>query len=252
MTISVATIAHIVETSLCYHYLQYNYAVDGVDQFVDPICLAAAGRPAVDVLDAMRTSYHPPIIDLTPDQIASIRTTLYRAAVAHRGQFRKPRPTDPGLIPFVAHPVTAALYVGLFGGSPTLCIAELLHDVAEDCNIAVAPLVADLPLPDTEKREIVDIVAALTKSMDVTPRIRREQDTIDRVVAAPPGAVLCKMCDRIHNILGIDAFSDRFRLQYLEETDRLIDGMRDRAYACGYREAHTLLVELTDAARTSR
>jgi len=252
MTIPVATIAHIVETSLCYHYLQYNYAVDGVDQFVDPICLAAAGRPAVDVLDAMRTSYHPPIIDLTPDQIASIRTTLYRAAMAHRGQFRKPRPTDPGPIPFVAHPVTAALYVGLFGGSPTLCIAELLHDVAEDCNIAVAPLVADLPLPDTEKREIVDIVAALTKSMDVTPRIRREQDTIDRVVAAPPGAVLCKMCDRIHNILGIDAFSDRFRLQYLEETDRLIDGMRDRAYACGYREAHTLLVELTDAARTSR
>ena len=88
--------------------------------------------------------------------------------------------------------------------------------------------------------------------MDVTPRIRREQDTIDRVVAAPPGAVLCKMCDRIHNILGIDAFSDRFRLQYLEETDRLIDGMRERAYACGYRDAHTLLVELTDAARTSR
>lgn len=245
MTIPVATIARTVEQSFC----QQD---SDVELFVNPICLAAAGRPAVDVLDAMRTSYHPPIIDLTPDQIASIRTTLYRAAVAHRGQFRKPRPTDPGLIPFVAHPVTAALYVGLFGGSPTLCIAELLHDVAEDCNIAVAPLVADLPLPDTEKREIVDIVAALTKSMDVTPRIRREQDTIDRVVAAPPGAVLCKMCDRIHNILGIDAFSDRFRLQYLEETDRLIDGMRDRAYACGYREAHTLLVELTDAARTSR
>lgn len=252
MTIPIIAIARIVEGSLYQTYAHYNYAVTGIDLFATPICLAAAGRPAVDVLDAMRTSYHPPIIDLTPDQIASIRTTLYRAAVAHRGQFRKPRPTDPGLIPFVAHPVTAALYVGLFGGSPTLCIAELLHDVAEDCNIAVAPLVADLPLPDTEKREIVDIVAALTKSMDVTPRIRREQDTIDRVVAAPPGAVLCKMCDRIHNILGIDAFSDRFRLQYLEETDRLIDGMRDRAYACGYREAHTLLVELTDAARTSR
>ena len=252
MTIPVATIARTVERSLYQTYAQSNNAVTGIDRFVEPLCRAAAGCLSIDVLDALRVPCRTPIVDLSSDQITSIRTTLYRAAVTHRGQFRKPRPTDPGPIPFIAHPVTAALYVGLFGGSPTLCIAELLHDVAEDCNIAVAPIVADLPLPDTEKREIVDIVAVLTKNMDVTPRIRREQDTIDRVVAASPGAVLCKMCDRIHNILGIDAFSDRFRLQYLEETDRLIDGVRDRAYACGYRDAHTLLVELTDAARLSR
>jgi (p)ppGpp synthase/HD superfamily hydrolase len=141
---------------------------------------------------------------------------------AHSGAFRKDGKTH-----YITHPRRVAACVRANGGGQNAIIGALWHDVDEDTNYRVNSFVERLEVSRNDKAEIVAIVNALTKNMDIKPRKARQQEVIVRLKQAPPEAVLVKLCDRADNLYDVEPFSDDFLKLYLRETDELMNEVND-------------------------
>jgi (p)ppGpp synthase/HD superfamily hydrolase len=175
-----------------------------------------------------------------------IKTAADHASRAHRGQFRKDRKT-----PYITHPARVAGLVGTFNGSHVAVIAAWLHDVYEDCSpewiLKTDELIAGLPLPDNECRDIASIVEALTKKNTITGKDARLSDSLNRILTAPPEATLVKLCDRIDNLLDSADRNGGFTKRYLGSTDEVIGKLLARASLHGYDTALDILVEIRNS-----
>jgi (p)ppGpp synthase/HD superfamily hydrolase len=175
-----------------------------------------------------------------------IKTAADHAFRAHRGQLRKDRKT-----PYITHPARVAGLVGIFNGSHVAVIAAWLHDVYEDCSpewlIKTDKLIAGLPLPDDDRKDIADIVDALTKKNTIPGKAARLTDSLGRIVGAPPEATLVKLCDRIDNLLDSADRNGGFTKRYLASTDEVIDTLSVRASLSGYDAALDILVQIRNS-----
>jgi (p)ppGpp synthase/HD superfamily hydrolase len=175
-----------------------------------------------------------------------IKTAADHASRAHRGQLRKDRKT-----PYITHPARVAGLVGIFNGSHVAVIAAWLHDVYEDCSpewlIKTDNLIAGLPLPDDDRKDIADIVDALTKKNTIPGKAARLSDSLDRIVDAPPEATLVKLCDRIDNLLDSADRNGGFTKRYLASTDEVIDKLSVRASLCEFDAALDILVQIRNS-----
>ena len=108
-------------------------------------------------------------------------------------------------------------------------------------------LIAGLPLPADERRDIAAIVDALTKKNTIPGKAARLSDSLDRILDAPPEATLVKICDRIDNLLDSADRNGGFTKRYLASTDELIETLSVRASLCGYDTALGILVQIRNA-----
>lgn len=109
------------------------------------------------------------------------------AVKSHKGQFRKPRRDK---VPYIVHPVEMTLHALSLGiENDDMLAAILLHDVVEDCDVALK----DLPCSDDTRRW----VRLLTK--DKQNYSAREYYA---AIAADPKASFIKCLDRINNLSG--------------------------------------------------
>jgi len=174
---------------------------------------------------------------MEPWQIRAIHAASALAAKAHDRQFR-----DDGVTPYIIHPARVAGLVTVFGGGYTEVIAAWLHDVIEDCShgeTTVAYGLSSFCLPGDDAITVYQIVKALTKDKSIEEE-QRLQESLARINAAPPGATLVKICDRLDNVL--DAGEGREdRQKYLKDTDVLLSTLYGRAVESGYTHAHEVL-----------
>lgn len=174
---------------------------------------------------------------MEPWQIRAVHAASSLAAQAHDGQYRGDSTT-----PYIIHPARVAGLAVVFGGQYTEVIAAWLHDVIEDCHhgeTTVAYGLSSLRLPGDDAITIYQMVKALTRDLSVEKE-QRLQESLKRVLSAPPGATLVKLCDRLDDVLDIGK-GKKDREMYLQETEMLLSMLFGRAVESGYAEAHEML-----------
>lgn len=132
------------------------------------------------------------------------------ARTMHKGQYRKGKQK----IPYICHPLLVA-YHGLVLGfeDDTFLSAALLHDVCEDCNVAIE----DLPVNDETKQ----IVALLTKEDTPKAKTEERQKAYYSAIAKNPYATIIKLLDRCNNVSGMaTGFGKEKIIRYIKETEQ--------------------------------
>ncbi len=172
-----------------------------------------------------------------------IHKALKFASKAHSDQVRKG--TD---IPYIAHPMEAALILSQAGASETLIAAALLHDTLEDT-------------PTTEQdleyvfgSSVTELVKGMTKDTNLDWQGNR-QHSIDRLAVMSMDEMLLLLSDKLANLRSIavdyaeigDALWNRFNRGYADQKwyySSLADGMSALGEAPAYLEYKRLVQQL--------
>lgn len=135
----------------------------------------------------------------------------------HEGQFRKGKDK----VPYIYHPLLLACHALSLGmKDDDLVSAALLHDVCEDCGVAVE----ELPVND-ETREAVRL---LTKNKTLTRASEKGLAAYYEEISKNRIASIVKLLDRCNNISGMaTAFTEKRMAQYIQETEKYIYPMME-------------------------
>lgn len=135
-----------------------------------------------------------------------IQKALEYSTKLHDGQFRKSGE------PYCIHPILVSSLVAFLGGGEVMVSAALLHDVVEDtcCNIE-----------EVEKEfghEVANLVDGLTKIVEIREDQLAPATASDKLISSALSfrkillvsiedvrVLVIKLCDRVHNMLTLDA-----------------------------------------------
>ena len=130
-----------------------------------------------------------------------IRNAYTYARDAHDGQLRKSG------VPYIEHPVSAAIILAELGMDTDTIVAALLHDVVEDTPAT----------PDEVKKlfgaDVALLVDGVTK-LGVIPFSSREHQQAENVrkmllaMAQDVRVIIIKLADRLHNMRTLEFQSD--------------------------------------------
>ena len=154
-----------------------------------------------------------------PSPLPATTKALELSLTAHDGQKRKSGE------PYIVHPILVAAITAAFSNDETMVQAALLHDVVEDTHFDIEDL----------EREFGDDVAHMVEGLTKIVEIRDEE-------LAPSGSderlinsaltfrkmliasikdirvLVIKLCDRLHNMLTLDALTPQKQRRIAEET----------------------------------
>ena len=149
----------------------------------------------------------------------SIQKAMDLALEAHKDQKRKSGE------PYVIHPILVAAITASISGDEIMVAAALLHDVVEDTEYSIE---------DIEERfgsDIVHMVGGLTKIMEIRDQKLISSDSSDRLINSALSfrkmliasikdvrVLVIKLCDRLHNMLTLDALPESKQKRIAEET----------------------------------
>lgn len=138
---------------------------------------------------------------------------------AHKGQFRKSGE------PYVVHPILVAAITAYFSNDESMVIAALLHDVVEDTAATLEELEEEFGL------DVAHIVDGLTKIVEIrehelapsgdNKKLLSSALTFRKMLIASIDDVrvmVVKLCDRLHNMLTLDALPQAKQVRISEET----------------------------------
>jgi (p)ppGpp synthase/HD superfamily hydrolase len=177
------------------------------------------------------------VVMMEPWQIHAVHRAAAIAAQAHDGQYRK-----DGKTPYIAHPARVAGLVQAYGGGYQEVIAAWLHDVIEEVRngeTTVAYGLSSLKLPGDDAILIYQMITALTRDRSLSDD-EQLMDSLDRILLAPPGATLIKICDRMDNVLDMVTM-DGDLTHYIRGCVVVLTRLFGRAVEHGYGEAHETL-----------
>ena len=131
----------------------------------------------------------------------------------HKGQVRKGKDN----VPYIYHPLLIACHALSLGlEDDNMISTALLHDVCEDCGVAVE----ELPVNDITK----EAVSLLTKSEET------DKEQYYQQIANNPIATMIKLLDRCNNVSGMAAaFSKEKLVQYIKETEKYVYPLLQKA-----------------------
>ena len=131
----------------------------------------------------------------------------------HKGQVRKGKDK----VPYIYHPLLIACHALSLGlDEDNMISAALLHDVCEDCGVAVE----ELPVNELTK----EAVLLLTKSEET------EKDQYYQQISKNPIATMIKLLDRCNNVSGMAAaFSKEKLVKYIKETENYVYPLLQKA-----------------------
>ncbi|MFC2051719.1 RelA/SpoT family protein [Chloroflexota bacterium] len=159
---------------------------------------------------------------LPPEKIAAIEDAYNFAMKAHEGQMRKSGE------PYLEHPLQVALSLAKLQLDTSSLVAALLHDVPENCGIAVSDIKARF---GPEVAKLVDGTTKLGKlSLQTTGKVAQRRGITTReeqaenlrkmlvAMAEDLRVVFIKLADRLHNMQTLDALPPEKRHSIAQET----------------------------------
>jgi len=150
---------------------------------------------------------------------SKIEKALDFAIKAHEGQKRKSGE------PYVIHPILVAAITASISGDEIMVISALLHDVVEDTPVTIEEIEKEFG------NDVKVIVEGLTKIVEIrdkklapsssNEKLRTSALTFRKILIASIQDVrvlVVKLCDRLHNMLTLDALPRKKQLRISEET----------------------------------
>jgi len=137
----------------------------------------------------------------------------------HEGQTRRSGE------PYVVHPILVCVFVAYLGGDESMVIAGLLHDVVEDTACSTEEV------KQMFGEEVGHLVDGLTKIVKIRDSELLPSTSNDKLVASALSfrkmliasirdvrVLVVKLCDRLHNMLTLDALDPLKQKRISEET----------------------------------
>ncbi len=144
---------------------------------------------------------------------------LELALTAHDGQKRKSGE------PYIIHPILVAAITAAFSEDETMVQAALLHDVVEDTSFDLEDLEREFG------KDVTHMVAGLTKIVEIRDEELASSESNERLINSALTfrkmliasikdirVLVIKLCDRLHNMLTLDALSPEKQKRIAEET----------------------------------
>lgn len=138
---------------------------------------------------------------------------------AHLGQTRKSGE------PYIVHPILVATIVSSISKDDAMVIAALLHDVVEDTSLSIAEVKQDFG------EDVAHLVEGLTKIVQMRDSELISSESDEKLIASALSfrkmllasiqdvrVLVVKLCDRLHNMLTLDALSTLKQERIAEET----------------------------------
>ena len=154
-----------------------------------------------------------------PSPLPETQKALDLALTAHDGQKRKSGE------PYIVHPILVAAITAIFSNDETMVQTALLHDVVEDTSF---------DLEDLEREfgdDVTHMVEGLTKIVEIRDEELASSGSNERLINSALTfrkmlvasikdirVLVIKLCDRLHNMLTLDALSPDKQLRIAEET----------------------------------
>ncbi|MDB2405386.1 RelA/SpoT family protein [Arcobacteraceae bacterium] len=163
-----------------------------------------------DSIDLLKSHF-----DVTDD----VQRALEFSIQSHKTQFRKSGE------PYVVHPILVATITAYFSNDEHMVIAALLHDVVEDTDTTIETV------SEMFGSDVALIVDGLTKIVEIrehelapsgdNSKLLSSALTFRKMLVAAIDDVrilVVKLCDRLHNMLTLDALSHEKQKRISEET----------------------------------
>ena len=152
---------------------------------------------------------------LPPEKMGLIEVAYNFARQAHEGQVRKSGK------PYLEHPVETALILAELQLDASSIIAALLHDVPENCGVAITEVEATF---GAEIAKLVDGTTKLGKlslSGEVVATTESQMENLRKMLVAMAEdlrVVFIKLADRLHNMRTLEALSPEKQQRIARET----------------------------------
>ncbi len=138
---------------------------------------------------------------------------------AHEGQFRRSGE------PYVVHPILVASIVASISEDKTMVIAALMHDVVEDTDYTLEYI------EDNYGKDVAFLVNGLTKIVEIREEKLIPSSSNEKLIKSAltfknmlltsvkdSRVLIIKLCDRLHNMMTLDALSTDKQKRIAEET----------------------------------
>ena len=148
-----------------------------------------------------------------------IQKALEISKNAHKGQTRKTG------IPYVIHPIIVAVLTAMISNDEIMVVSALLHDVVEDTDFTIDEL------QDIFGRDVALLVEGLTKIDVIRDEKLIPSHSNQRLISSAltfrkmlltsiedVRVLVIKLCDRLHNMMTLDALSENKQIRISEET----------------------------------
>ena len=149
---------------------------------------------------------------------ALLKALLY-SKEAHKGQVRKSGE------PYIIHPILVAGIVASVTNDEVMVISALLHDVVEDTPISIKDIEKDFG------NDVAHLVNGLTKIVNIRDEELVPSHSNDKLIVSALSfrkmllasvedvrVLVIKLCDRLHNMLTLDALAPHKQKRIAEET----------------------------------
>jgi RelA/SpoT family (p)ppGpp synthetase len=154
-----------------------------------------------------------------PSPLSATTKALELALTAHDGQQRKSGE------PYIVHPILVAAITAAFSNDETMVQAALLHDVVEDTSFDIEDLEREFG------DDVAHMVEGLTKIVEIRDIELAPSDSDERLINSALTfrkmliasikdirVLVIKLCDRLHNMLTLDALGSDKQKRIAEET----------------------------------
>ena len=154
-----------------------------------------------------------------PSPLPASIQALALSLKAHQDQTRKSGE------PYVVHPILVAAITAKISNDETMVQAALLHDVVEDTPYTIEDLQSEFG------EDIAHLVEGLTKIIEIRDEELAPSGSDERLINSAltfrkmliasikdVRVLVIKLCDRLHNMLTLDALSDEKQKRIAEET----------------------------------
>ncbi len=150
---------------------------------------------------------------------AKIEEALEFAKEAHKGQYRKSGE------PYIIHPILVATITAYVTAEEEMVIAALLHDVVEDTSFSIEDI------QERFGQNVADLVEGLTKIVAIRSEELIPSSSDEKLITSALSfrkmliasikdvrVLIVKLCDRLHNMLTLEALPPNKQRRIAEET----------------------------------
>jgi GTP diphosphokinase / guanosine-3',5'-bis(diphosphate) 3'-diphosphatase len=154
-------------------------------------------------------------IQITPN----IQKAIDFCILAHENQQRKSGE------PYAVHPILVATITAYFSNDENMVTAALLHDIVEDTDCTIEEI------ESLYGQEVANIVDGLTKIVEIREHELTSSTSHEKLLSSALSfrkmliasiedvrVLVVKLCDRLHNMLTLDALKPEKQIRIAEET----------------------------------